>query len=61
MAAPAATIAARGRKEPPRAMPLELVDETVDQEIDVDRLHDLVATLLVRRYRQGQALIAEGG
>lgn len=43
-------------------MPLELVSETVNHDIDIERLYDLVATLLVRRYRQGQAatLAAEG-
>jgi len=32
-------------------MPLELVNETVDQEVDVETLHDVLARLLVRYHQ----------
>jgi hypothetical protein len=32
-------------------MVLELVDETVDQEVDLDAMHEALAALLVRAYR----------
>jgi hypothetical protein len=34
---------------------LELVSETVDDVIDVAALHDVVAALLIHRYRRQQA------
>ena len=42
-------------KNAARTMTLELVSETIDQDLDVDRLHDLMAAMLVRRYREAQA------
>jgi hypothetical protein len=34
---------------------LELVDEVVETPVDVERVHDLLARLLVRYYHQHQA------
>jgi hypothetical protein len=39
------------RRRPQAGATLELVDETTDQEIDVDALHDALAVLLVRYHR----------
>lgn len=43
------------RRRPQAGATLELVDETTDQEIDVDALHDALAVLLVRYYRAMRA------
>ena len=39
------------RRRPQQGVTLGLVDETTDQEIDVDALHDALAVLLVRYHR----------
>jgi hypothetical protein len=42
--------------------PLELVSETVNQDADLGTLHDLIARLLLRRYRRtlGETIGAAG-
>lgn len=48
----------RARRRPSSATSLlELVDETAEYPVDVDRVHDLLADLLVRYYhRHGPGL-----
>lgn len=45
----------RERAAPTTSIPLELVNETVEEQVDVEALHDVLARLLVRYHRNSVA------